>query len=59
LSQQKNHTGRNASYKDHKNGIKKAPKFRHEAQKGMDPKFLRNQRYAKAKNTQRKVKKTK
>ncbi|KAG5177904.1 ribosomal L29e protein family-domain-containing protein, partial [Tribonema minus] len=48
--QQKNHTGRNASAKDHANGIKKAPRFKYNSLKGMDPKFLRNQRYAKKKN---------
>ncbi|CAN0149885.1 unnamed protein product, partial [Ectocarpus sp. 4 AP-2014] len=41
--QQKHHTGRNATFKDHVNGIKKAPNHKYKSMKGMDPKFLRNQ----------------
>ncbi|CAM9447967.1 unnamed protein product, partial [Phaeothamnion confervicola] len=48
--QQKHHTGRNYTYKAHRNGIKKAPDFKYKSLKGMDPKFLRNQRYAKKHN---------
>lgn len=33
--------------RDHKRGITKVPDFRYKSLKGMDPKFLRNQRYAK------------
>ncbi|XP_068663716.1 large ribosomal subunit protein eL29z-like [Aristolochia californica] len=46
MAKSKNHTAHNQSYKAHKNGIKKARKHRHTSTKGMDPKFLRNQRYA-------------
>ena len=47
LLQQKHHTGRNATLKDHANGIKKMPNFRFKSTKGMDPKFLRNMKYSK------------
>ena len=33
--------------REHKKGIRKVPNFRYKPLKGMDPKFLRNQRYAK------------
>ncbi|RWV94182.1 hypothetical protein GW17_00043304 [Ensete ventricosum] len=57
MAKSKNHTAHNQSYKAHKNGIKKPRKHRHTSTKGvplliyliqsrMDPKFLRNQRYA-------------
>ncbi|XP_011042241.1 PREDICTED: 60S ribosomal protein L29-1-like, partial [Populus euphratica] len=46
----KNHTAHNQSYKAHKNGIKKPKKQRHTSTKGMDPNFLRNQRYARKHN---------
>ncbi|CAK9328940.1 unnamed protein product [Citrullus colocynthis] len=45
-----NHTAHNQSRKAHKNGIKKPMKHCHSSTKGMDPKFLRNQRYAKKHN---------
>ncbi|KAJ8606903.1 hypothetical protein CTAYLR_008933, partial [Chrysophaeum taylorii] len=46
-SQQKNHTARNKTVREHAKGIRKVPNFRYKPLKGMDPKFLRNQRYAK------------
>ncbi|KAG9457911.1 hypothetical protein H6P81_002419 [Aristolochia fimbriata] len=46
MAKSKNHTAHNQSYKAHKNGIKKPRRHRHTSTKGMDPKFLRNQRYA-------------
>ncbi|KGN47471.2 hypothetical protein Csa_023012 [Cucumis sativus] len=51
MAKSKNHTAHNQSHKAHKNGIKKPRKHRHTSTKGMDPKFLRNQRYAKKHNT--------
>ncbi|KAF8413426.1 hypothetical protein HHK36_001409 [Tetracentron sinense] len=51
MAKSKNHTAHNQSYKAHKNGIKKPKKHRHTSTKGMDPKFLRNQRYARKHNT--------
>lgn len=33
--QQKHHTGRNATYKDHINGIKKAPNHKYKSMKGV------------------------
>eukprot|EP00891_Asterochloris_glomerata_P001650 jgi/Astpho2/1650/Aster-x1021 len=47
MAKSKNHTAHNQTYKQHKNGIKKVKKMRYTARKGMDPKFLRNQRRAK------------
>ena len=34
------------SYKAHRNGIKKPRRHRYRSSKGVDPKFLRNKRYA-------------
>ncbi|KAJ9154588.1 hypothetical protein P3X46_027908 [Hevea brasiliensis] len=50
MAKSKNHTAHNQSYKAHKNGIKKPKRHRHTSTKGMDPKFLRNQRYARKHN---------
>ncbi|CAO2832124.1 unnamed protein product [Amaranthus hypochondriacus] len=50
MAKSKNHTAHNQSYKAHKNGIKKPRKYRHHSTKGMDPKFLKNQRYVKKHN---------
>ncbi|KAI3823558.1 hypothetical protein L1987_04997 [Smallanthus sonchifolius] len=52
MAKSKNHTAHNQSYKAHRNGIKKPRKHRHTSTKGMDPKFLRNQRYARKHNKQ-------
>lgn len=46
MSKSKNHTNHNQNRKAHRNGIKKAPKYRKMSTKGMCPKFLRNQRFA-------------
>mmetsp|Transcript_2877 Transcript_2877/g.3932 ORF Transcript_2877/g.3932 Transcript_2877/m.3932 type:complete len:232 (+) Transcript_2877:54-749(+) len=46
MVKQKIHTARNQTYKAHRNGIKKPKKYRYRPTKGMDPKFLRNARYA-------------
>ncbi|KAH0512211.1 60S ribosomal protein L29 [Microtus ochrogaster] len=46
----KNHTTHNQSRKWHKNGIKKPRSQRYESLKGVDPKFLRNMRFAKNHN---------
>eukprot|EP00250_Pteridium_aquilinum_P022618 c2546_g1_i1 orf=208-396(-) len=50
MAKSKNHTAHNQTHKAHKNGIKKAKKHKYTSRKGMDPKFLRNQRYAKKHN---------
>eukprot|EP00241_Pyramimonas_parkeae_P024156 CAMPEP_0114283364 /NCGR_PEP_ID=MMETSP0059-20121206/4060_1 /TAXON_ID=36894 /ORGANISM="Pyramimonas parkeae, Strain CCMP726" /LENGTH=56 /DNA_ID=CAMNT_0001404083 /DNA_START=43 /DNA_END=213 /DNA_ORIENTATION=+ len=50
MAKSKNHTAHNQSYKAHRNGIKKPKKQKCISTKGMDPKFLRNQRYAKKHN---------
>ncbi|XP_020586459.1 60S ribosomal protein L29-1-like [Phalaenopsis equestris] len=46
MAKSKNHTAHNQSHKAHKNGIKKPRRQRQSSTKGMDPKFLRNQRHA-------------
>lgn len=46
MAKSKNHTAHNQTYKAHRNGIKKPKAHKHASRKGMDPKFLRNQRYA-------------
>uniref|UniRef100_A0A0E0HD75 60S ribosomal protein L29 n=1 Tax=Oryza nivara TaxID=4536 RepID=A0A0E0HD75_ORYNI len=50
MAKSKNHTAHNQSYKAHKNGIKKPKRHRQTSTKGMDPKFLRNQRYSRKHN---------
>ncbi|XP_075410098.1 large ribosomal subunit protein eL29-like [Tenrec ecaudatus] len=47
MAKSKNHTTHNQSRKWHRNGIKKSRSQRHESLKGVDPKFLRNMRFAK------------
>ncbi|GLD95558.1 hypothetical protein PINS_up004235 [Pythium insidiosum] len=50
MVKQKNHTARNNTVKAHKNGIRKPKNHRYRTTKGLDPKFLRNQRWAKKYN---------
>ncbi|GMI50735.1 hypothetical protein TeGR_g14289, partial [Tetraparma gracilis] len=50
MVKRKNACLHNSSAKAHANGIKKAKSERYVSTKGMDPKFLRNQRFAKRKN---------
>ncbi|XP_074321958.1 large ribosomal subunit protein eL29z-like [Apium graveolens] len=50
MAKSKNHTAHNQSHKAHRNGIKKPRKQRNISTRGMDPKFLRNQRYARKHN---------
>jgi large subunit ribosomal protein L29e len=59
MVKQKNHTARNQTYKAHRNGIKRPKKQMFQSTKGVDPKFVRNQRFAKKNNKagQRKAKK--
>ncbi|XP_037062388.1 60S ribosomal protein L29-like [Peromyscus leucopus] len=47
MAKSKNHTTHNQSRKWHRNGIKKPQSQRYESLKGVDPKFLRNMRFAK------------
>ncbi|CAO1613213.1 unnamed protein product [Sympodiomycopsis kandeliae] len=47
MAKSKNHTNHNQSRKAHRNGIKKPKSNRYPSLKGVDPKFVRNQRYAK------------
>ncbi|KAK4527548.1 hypothetical protein GAYE_SCF41G5471 [Galdieria yellowstonensis] len=46
MAKSKNHTNHNQSYKAHKNGIKPPRQHRFQGRKGVDSKFLRNQKYA-------------
>ncbi|KAH0520446.1 60S ribosomal protein L29 [Microtus ochrogaster] len=50
MAKSKNHTTHNQSQKWHRNGIKKPGSQRYESLKGVDPKFLRNMRFAKKHN---------
>jgi len=46
MAKSKNHTNHNQSRKNHRNGIKRPASQRYRSLKGVDPKFLRNARYA-------------
>uniref|UniRef100_H0XIX6 60S ribosomal protein L29 n=1 Tax=Otolemur garnettii TaxID=30611 RepID=H0XIX6_OTOGA len=50
MAKSKNHTTHNQSRKWNRNGIKKPRSQRYESLKGVDPKFLRNMRFAKKHN---------
>nr|ACO09142.1 60S ribosomal protein L29 [Osmerus mordax] len=50
MAKSKNHTTHNQSSKAHRNGIKKPTSHRYESLKGVDPKFMRNMRFAKKHN---------
>jgi len=50
MAKSKNHTNHNQNYKAHRNGIKKPKSHKYRSLKGMDPKFLRNQKFAKKNN---------
>ena len=57
MAKSKNHTNHNQNKKAHRNGIKKPKAQRYISQSGMEPKFLRNQRFAKKHNVVKAVKK--
>jgi large subunit ribosomal protein L29e len=46
MAKSKNHTTHNQSFKAHRNGIRKPAPQRFRSLKGVDPVFLRNQRFA-------------
>ncbi|XP_012324046.2 large ribosomal subunit protein eL29-like [Aotus nancymaae] len=50
MAKSKKHTTHNQSRKWHRNGIRKPRSQRYESLKGVDPKFLRNMRFAKKHN---------
>nr|ACV20957.1 large subunit ribosomal protein 29 [Diplogasteroides magnus] len=50
MAKSKNHTSHNQNRKDHRNGIKRPKKQRYMSMKGVDPKFLKNLRFAKKHN---------
>ncbi|KAG0173158.1 60S ribosomal protein L29 [Apophysomyces sp. BC1034] len=52
MSKSKNHTNHNQNSKAHRNGLRKPLKNKYPSLKGVDAKFLRNQRFAK-KGTQK------
>ncbi|KXN71322.1 hypothetical protein CONCODRAFT_27460, partial [Conidiobolus coronatus NRRL 28638] len=47
MSKSKNHTNHNQNKKAHRNGIRKPKQHRFSSKRGVDPKFLRNLRFAK------------
>lgn len=55
LPQQKNTCAHNKTHKAHANGIKKAKRTKYVSTRGMDPKFLRNQKFAKKYNGSKRV----
>jgi len=50
MAKSKNHTTHNQGHKNHRNGIKRPQRQKYRSTQGMDPKFLRNQRYARKNN---------
>ncbi|CAJ0759047.1 13941_t:CDS:2 [Entrophospora sp. SA101] len=50
MAKSKNHTNHNQNRKAHRNGIKKPKTYRYPSLKGVDPKFISNQRFAKKGN---------
>nr|AAX48863.1 L29 [Suberites domuncula] len=50
MAKSKNHTNHNQSFKAHRNGMKKPRRTRSPSLKGVDPKFLKNMRFAKKHN---------
>ncbi|VDO35193.1 hypothetical protein V3C99_010266 [Haemonchus contortus] len=50
MAKSKNHTNHNQNRKAHRNGIKRPKKQRFMSMKGVDPKFLKNLRFAKKHN---------
>ncbi|KAL6062521.1 60S ribosomal protein L29 [Balamuthia mandrillaris] len=54
MAKSKNHTTHNQGKKNHRNGIKKPKEHRYRSTKGMDSKFLRNQKWAKKHNKKQK-----
>jgi len=55
IQQSKNTCAHNNTQKAHANGIKKAKRTRFVSTRGMDPKFLRNQKFAKKYNGSKRV----
>eukprot|EP00550_Attheya_septentrionalis_P009633 CAMPEP_0198289130 /NCGR_PEP_ID=MMETSP1449-20131203/7433_1 /TAXON_ID=420275 /ORGANISM="Attheya septentrionalis, Strain CCMP2084" /LENGTH=59 /DNA_ID=CAMNT_0043987413 /DNA_START=40 /DNA_END=219 /DNA_ORIENTATION=- len=51
----KNTCAHNNTHKAHANGIKKAKRTKYVSTRGMDPKFLRNQKFAKKYNKNKRV----
>eukprot|EP00118_Oscarella_pearsei_P024480 m.306157 g.306157 ORF g.306157 m.306157 type:complete len:69 (+) comp41012_c0_seq1:117-323(+) len=47
MAKSKNHTNHNQTHKNHRNGIKRPKSHGKMSNKGRDPKFLRNLRFAK------------
>nr|ABW90361.1 putative ribosomal protein L29 [Sipunculus nudus] len=50
MAKSKNHTDHNQHKKQHRNGIKRPKTNRYPSLKGVDPKFLKNMRFAKRHN---------
>ncbi|CAO3667941.1 unnamed protein product [Umbelopsis ramanniana] len=47
MSKSKNHTNHNQNKKAHRNGIRKPTRNRYPSLKGVDAKFIKNQRFVK------------
>ncbi|PWN94092.1 putative RPL29-60S large subunit ribosomal protein [Acaromyces ingoldii] len=47
MAKSKNHTNHNQSSKAHRNGIRRPKTNKYPSLRGVNPKFLRNQRFAK------------
>ena len=50
MAKSKNHTNHNQTKKQHRNGIRRPTSQRYPSLKGVDPKFLKNMRFAKKHN---------
>nr|ABW23228.1 ribosomal protein rpl29 [Eurythoe complanata] len=50
MAKSKNHTSHNQNRKQHRNRIRRPKSNRYPSLKGVDPKFLRNMRFAKKHN---------
>ncbi|KAI0985883.1 hypothetical protein GJ496_007282 [Pomphorhynchus laevis] len=59
MAKSKNHTNHNQSFKDHRNGIKKAKRHRKIPLRGVDQKFMKNLRYSKKRQREIKYEETK
>jgi large subunit ribosomal protein L29e len=50
MAKSKNHTTHNQGHKNHRNGIRRPQDHKQKSRQGMDPKFLRNQKWCKKHN---------
>ncbi|XP_045612614.1 uncharacterized protein RpL29 [Procambarus clarkii] len=50
MAKSKNHTNHNQNRKAHRNPIRRPKKSKHPSMRGVDPKFLRNMKFARKHN---------